>query len=81
MADGGEEVQTDCGGGMNHLHFHMSKKKGTDPGSWGSWRFLGGPKGWINPHEYWTGGKGKPECFVEGKEYPEGLLTLPVACY
>ncbi len=27
------------------------------------------------------GGKGKPECFVEGKEYPEGLLTLPVACY
>ena len=81
VADGGEEVQTDCGGGMNHLHFHMSKKKGTDPGSWGSWRFLGGPKGWINPHEYWTGGKGKPECFVEGKEYPEGLLTLPVACY
>ena len=35
----------------------------------------------INPHEYWTGGKGKPECFAEGKEYPEGLLTLPVACY
>ena len=81
VAEGGAEVKTDCGGGMNHLHFHMSKKKGTDPGSWGSWRFLGGPKGWINPHEYWTGGKGKPECFVEGKQYPEDLLTLPVACY
>ena len=36
---------------------------------------------WINPHDFWTGGKGQPECFVEGKEYPEGLLTLPVACY
>jgi len=41
---------------------------------------LGPPKFWINPHEYWTGGKGKPECFVENKEYPEGLLTLPVKC-
>ena len=26
-------------------------------------------------------GIGKPECLVEGKEYPERLLTLPVACY
>ena len=80
VADAGEEVKTSCGGGMEHVHFHMSKIKGTGPNDWGSWRFLGGPKGWINPHEYWTGGKGKPECFVEGKEYPEGLLTLPVAC-
>ena len=81
VADAGELVKTSCGGGMEHLHFHMSKIRGGGAGSWGSWRFLGGPKGWINPHEYWTGGKGKPECFVEGKEYPEGLLTLPVACY
>ena len=80
VADAGEEVKTSCGGGMEHVHFHMSKIKGTGPNDWGSWRFLGGPKGWINPHEYWTGGKGKPECFVEGKEYPEGLLTLPVVC-
>ena len=80
VADAGEEVKTSCGGGMEHVHFHMSKIKGTGPNDWGSWRFLGGPKGWINPHEYWTGGKGKPECFVEGKEYPEGLLTLPIAC-
>ena len=80
VADAGAEVKTDCGGGMEHLHFHISKKRGTNPNAWGSWRFLGGPPGWINPHEYWTGGKGKPECFVEGKEYPEGLLTLPVKC-
>ena len=80
IADAGEEVKTSCGGGMEHLHFHMSKRKGSNANSWGSWRFLGEPSGWINPHEYWTGGKGKPECFVEGKEYPEGLLTLPVAC-
>ena len=81
VADSGELVKGPCGGGMQHLHFHMSKTKGKGGNSWGSWRFLGGPKGWLNPHEYWTGGRGKPECFVEGKEYPEGLLTLPVACY
>ena len=81
VADGGELVKGPCGGGMQHLHFHMSKIKGKGGSSWGSWRFLGGPKGWLNPHEYWTGGRGKPECFVEGKEYSEGLLTLPVACY
>ena len=80
VADAGELVKSSCGGGMEHLHFHMSKRKGTVPNSWGSWRFLGKPSGWINPHKYWTGGAGKPECFVEGKEYPEGLLTLPVEC-
>ncbi len=81
VADAGELVKTSCGGGMEHVHFHMSKRRGEGGSSWGSWRFLGGPEGWINPHEYWTGGRGKPECFVEGKEYPEGLLTLPVDCY
>ena len=80
VAEAGELVKTSCGGGMEHLHFHMSKRKGTDPNSWGSWRFLGEPSGWINTHKYWTGGIGKPECFVEGKEYPKGLLTLPVTC-
>ena len=78
IADAGALVKTNCGGGMEHLHFHMSKNKGS--GGWGSYRFLGGPKGWLNPHEYWTGGKGKPECYVEGKEYTERLLTLPFAC-
>ena len=48
--------------------------------AWGTWRFLGEPSGWINPHKYWTGGVGKPECFVEGRKYPDGLLTLPVEC-
>ena len=83
IADAGDEVKTRCGGGIAHLHFHMSKRKGkgTNGSSWGSWRYLGGPGGWINPHEYWTGGIGRPECFVEGKEYPEGLITIPVKCY
>ena len=80
IADAGDLVKTSCGGGMEHLHFHMSKRRGTDPSFWGSWRFLGKPSGWINPHLYWTGGIGKPECFVKGKSYPEGLLTLPVEC-
>ena len=81
VADAGDLVKTSCGGGMEHLHFHMSKRRGTDPSFWGSWRFLGKPNGWINPHLYWTGGKGKPECYEENKIYPDGLLTLPVACY
>ena len=80
VADAGDLVKTSCGGGMEHLHFHMSKRRGTDPSFWGSWRFLGKPNGWINPHLYWTGGKGKPECYEENKIYPDGLLTLPVAC-
>ena len=56
------------------------KGKGTLGSHWGSWRYLGEPKNWINPHEYWAGGKGKPECFVDNKEYLEGLLTLPIRC-
>jgi len=23
---------------------------------------------------------GKPECFLDNKEYPKGLLTLPIKC-
>ena len=80
FADSGNLVKTRCGGGMEHLHFHMSKRKGSNPNAWGTWRFLGEPSGWINPHKYWTGGVGKPECFVEGRKYPDGLLTLPVEC-
>ena len=80
VADAGDLVKSSCGRGLEHLLFHMSKRRGTDSGSWGSWRFLGKPSGWINPHKYWTGGVGKPECYVEGKDYPEGLLTLPVEC-
>ena len=48
VADAGELVKGSCGGGMEHLHFHMSKIKGGGAGSWGSWRFLGKPSGWIN---------------------------------
>ena len=41
VADGGDLVKTRCGGGMEHLHFHMSKRKGSNPNAWGTWRFLG----------------------------------------
>ena len=58
----------------------QKKGKGTLGSHWGSWRYLGEPKNWINPHEYWAGGKGKPECFVDNKEYLEGPLTLPIRC-
>ena len=27
VAEAGTQVKTNCGGGMEHLHFHMSKKK------------------------------------------------------
>ena len=27
VAEVGIQVKTNCGGGMEHLHFHMSKKK------------------------------------------------------
>ena len=82
VAEAGALVKTSCGGGLEHLHFHMSKNKGkgTSGNDWGSWRYLGKPKNWINPHDFWTGGKGKPECFITDKEYPKGLLTLPVKC-
>ncbi len=41
VADAGDLVKSSCGGGMEHLHFHMSKRKGSVPNAWGSWRYLG----------------------------------------
>jgi murein DD-endopeptidase MepM/ murein hydrolase activator NlpD len=81
IAEAGRQVMTRCGGGVEHLHFHISKSRGM-PGSgyWGSWRFLGKPHNWLNPHNYWTGGAGKAECFNKDKKYVDGLLTLPVKC-
>ena len=37
-------------------------------------------KSWTNVHKYWTGGKGKPECFIKEKKYPVELITLPFQC-
>ena len=65
------------GEAMEHIHFALSKQKRNSQGL-GSPKYLRELKNWLNPHEYWTGGQGKPECFVEVEEYSEGLLTLQV---
>ena len=80
IAHAGALVSTRCGGGIEHLHFQISSE-GPCRNCTGSWKYLGKFKSWRNPHNYWTGGKGKPECFVEGKEYKKKLLTLPFQCH
>ena len=55
------------GGGIAHLHLQASRA-GPCSSCTGSWRYLGKKESWTNAHKYWTGGKGKPECFIEGKE-------------
>jgi len=78
IAEAGKEIFSKCGGGIPHLHFQINKEKPCKT-CWGSWVFTG-TKGNYNPHKYWTGGKGKPECFIKGKEYPKKKLTLPIVC-
>ena len=78
IAEAGKRVFTKCGGGIAHLHFQINKE-GPCKTCWGSWIYSGS-KGSYNPHKYWSGGKGKPECFVEGKEFHKKKLTLPVIC-
>ena len=80
IADAGRVIFTSCGGGMEHLHFQLSNE-GPCFDCTGSWTYIGHYRSWINPHNFWTGGRGKPECFVDGKKYPKKwALTLPVAC-
>ena len=79
IADAGAQISTKCGGGIEHLHFQISSQ-GPCKSCWGTWVLYGDPKNYRNPHKYWTGGKGKPECFVEGKEFHKKKLTLPVIC-
>ena len=67
IADAGKLITTQCGGGIEHLHFQISSQ-GPCKSCWGSWVLYGDPKNYRNPHKYWTGGKGKPECFVKGKK-------------
>ena len=79
IADAGFLVRTKCGGGIAHLHLQASKA-GPCPTCTGSWKYLGKKQSWTNVHKYWTGGKGKPECFIEEKKYPVELITLPFQC-
>tara|TARA_B110000285_G_C14999541_1_gene550708 strand:+ start:222 stop:944 length:723 start_codon:yes stop_codon:yes gene_type:complete len=79
IADAGKHGFTKCSGNIDHLHLQTSKA-GPCSTCTGSWKFLGKKEGWTNPHKYWTGGKGKPECYIAKKEYPKKLLTLPFQC-
>ena len=67
------------GGGIAHLHLQASRA-GPCSSCTGSWKYLGKKESWANAHQFWTGGKGKPECFIEGKQYPKKLITLPFQC-
>tara|TARA_B100001093_G_scaffold34621_1_gene29845 strand:+ start:1242 stop:2015 length:774 start_codon:yes stop_codon:yes gene_type:complete len=79
IAEGGQIINTKCGGGIEHIHFQISLM-GPCKDCWGTWVVWGDPQKVRNPHKYWTGGKGKPECFIEGKKYKKSKLTIPVRC-
>lgn len=79
IADAGKHGNTRCSGNIDHLHFQTSRE-GPCPTCTGSWRYLGRKAGWTNAHKYWTGGKGKPECYITEKKYPKKKLTLPFLC-
>lgn len=79
IADAGKHGNTKCSGNIDHLHFQTSRA-GPCSSCTGSWKYLGRKESWTNAHNYWTGGKGKPECYVIGKEYSKKLITLPFKC-
>lgn len=82
ISESGNVLRAECGGGLEHLDFGISNMgplycesceilKG---------QVIGNKKSDQNPHLFWSGGKGKPECFIPGKEYKKNKLTLPVTC-
>ena len=79
IAYAGRHGNTRCSGNIDHLHFQTSRE-GPCPRCTGSWKYLGKKAGWTNAHKYWTGGKGKPECYITEKEYPKKKFTLPFKC-
>ena len=79
IAEAGTSGTTKCSGTIEHLHLQTSKE-GPCHKCTGSWKYLGKKQSWTNPHKHWTGGKGKPQCFVADIEYPKKLLTLPFQC-
>ena len=79
IAEAGTKGTTKCSGTIEHLHLQTSKE-GPCEKCTGSWKYLGKKQGWTNPHKYWVGGKGKPQCFIADKEYPKKLFTLPFQC-
>jgi|TARA_B100001059_G_scaffold218894_1_gene239492 murein DD-endopeptidase MepM/ murein hydrolase activator NlpD len=79
IASAGKHGNTRCSGNIDHLHFQTSKA-GPCSQCTGSWKYLGRKESWTNAHNYWTGGKGKPECYVTEKIYSKKKFTLPFKC-
>ncbi|MDC3163280.1 M23 family metallopeptidase [Pelagibacteraceae bacterium] len=82
ISESGNVLRAECGGGLEHLDFGISNM---GPLSCESCEMLegqviGNSQSVQNPHLFWSGGKGKPECFIPGKEYRKNKLTLPVTC-
>ena len=82
ISESGNVLRAECGGGLEHLDFGISNM---GPLSCESCEILegqviGNSQSVQNPHKFWSGGKGKPECFIPGKEYKKNKLTLPVTC-
>ena len=82
VAESGYPVGTKCGGGIEHLDFSISS---LGPGSCQACEYLDHQVTQMgyqveNPHKFWSGGKGRPECFIPGKEYTKNKLSLPVKC-
>lgn len=79
IADAGKVVACN-GGGLAHLHFEVSTKGPCKKCSNKQDIIIGRVENLVNPHRYWSGGKGKPECFDPTKKYRTNKLTLPVSC-
>ena len=86
ISESGKLIRTECGGGLEHLDFSISNM-GPPPcesceilGEILEGQVIGNSQSVQNPHLFWSGGKGKPECFIPGKEYKKNKLTLPVTC-
>lgn len=82
ISESGNVLRAECGGGLEHLDFGISNM---GPLSCESCEILegqviGNSQSVQNPHKFWSGGKGKPECFIPGKEYKKNKFTLPVTC-
>ena len=71
-----------CIGGVRHLHFQLGRKHRSGPkgSSWGHTKYLVDGKRGVNPHLYWADGPGQITCFRQGRSYPKGTLTYPMAC-
>ncbi len=82
IAESGKAIKNSDGGYLEHLDFSISNM---GPPPCESCEILkrqviGNSKSVQNPHLFWSGGRGKPECFIPGKEYKKNKLTLPVTC-